>query len=446
MHNQPESMVVDASPTKALFIDMLVKDIPLLRAIIDLVDNSVDGARRLQPHGDYRGLWIRVEISGEYFKIADNCGGMSVETARHYAFRFGRPVGAESTPGSVGQFGVGMKRAFFKLGSKFRVESTTSVSRFLIEEDVEEWKRKPQWQFEFKELQEQLDEEPLADKQGTIITVMSLHRNISETFKLENFRTLLAQDLESAHLFNINMGLAITFNGIPLQMRPLQLLSSEQLKPAYYEMIFDGEGPTQIKVRIYAGISESKPSDAGWYVFCNGRMLLEHDQTLITGWGEGDEYTIPKYHNQYARFRGYVFFDSDDATLLPWNTTKTGVDTDSPTYKAVRLEMIQLMQPVISFLNRVKDERSSREETDEAPSESAIRAAKLVKLAEITRPTKFVMPARPAPVPSAPRTGRIQYSKPMDEIDEVKSILGVHTLKEVGERTFEYFYMTECNQ
>jgi hypothetical protein len=38
---------IDAEPTKAFFIDMLTRDIPLDQAILDLVDNCVDGAKAL---------------------------------------------------------------------------------------------------------------------------------------------------------------------------------------------------------------------------------------------------------------------------------------------------------------------------------------------------------------------------------------------------------------
>ena len=37
---------VDASPSKTLFIDMLVRDIELRAAVGDLADNAIDGARR----------------------------------------------------------------------------------------------------------------------------------------------------------------------------------------------------------------------------------------------------------------------------------------------------------------------------------------------------------------------------------------------------------------
>ena len=57
--------------------------------------------------------------------------------------------------------------------------------------------------------------------------------------------------------------------------------------------------------------------------------MLGADQTIVTGWGEGNSRTIPKYHNDFARFRGYVFLESVVTSHLPWNTTKTGVSRDS---------------------------------------------------------------------------------------------------------------------
>jgi hypothetical protein len=56
----------------------------------------------------------------------------------------------------------------------------------------------------------------------------------------------------------------------------------------------------------------------------------------------GDEeqgVTMPKFHGQFARFRGYVFLDAEDASLLPWNTTKTGVDTDTDVWRNTYLKM-----------------------------------------------------------------------------------------------------------
>ena len=87
--NVPD-LIIDAEPTKALFIDMLTRDIALIPSIIDLADNSTDGARNLRGERSYEGLWVRLNISKNKFQVSDNCGGIPVEVARKYAFRFGR--------------------------------------------------------------------------------------------------------------------------------------------------------------------------------------------------------------------------------------------------------------------------------------------------------------------------------------------------------------------
>ncbi|HWX40580.1 MAG TPA: ATP-binding protein, partial [Blastocatellia bacterium] len=310
---QQSDNIVDASPTKDFFISMLVKDIGLTRAIIDLVDNSVDGARRTREGGDFSGLEVRIQTSPEHFQISDTCGGMSIELARKYAFRFGRPEQEPRVAHSVGQFGVGMKRALFKLGKKFIVQSTTRVSRFVIEEDVDQWRAKEEWEFTFKSLQTGLDvPEP---EQGTVIRVEILHKQVADEFRQEKFKSQLYKELRDALVDSVNRGLTITLNSIPLQAYALVLLLSPEIRPAYEEML--APSTPEVSVKLYAGLEKSDPSAAGWYVFCNGRLVLGADQSRTTGWGEDGLKTIPKFHNQYARFRGYVFLESDNSALLP---------------------------------------------------------------------------------------------------------------------------------
>ena len=110
---------VKASPTKELFVQMLVRDIELIPAINDLIDNSVDGATRLRGEGEFDGLLIELQISGQQFTISDNCGGIAVDVAEEYAFRFGRPEDAPSVEHSVGQFG-GHEKSSFQIGKQVR--------------------------------------------------------------------------------------------------------------------------------------------------------------------------------------------------------------------------------------------------------------------------------------------------------------------------------------
>jgi hypothetical protein len=350
----------------------------------------------------------------------------------------------ELTKHSIGQFGVGMKRAFFKIGTRFCVVSTTETSRFVVEEDVEQWRRQEQWEFRFREVDPDLRPAPPPDERGTLVEVSGLHKSVAKQFELENYLSDLRQQLARAHQLSMERGLSITFNRIPLQLRRLELLHSDVLKPGRRELVFHKNSATPVRAEVYVGVGDSTPSEAGWYVFCNGRMVLEADQTFTTGWGETREHTIPMFHNQYNRFRGYAFLDSDDAGLLPWNTTKTGVDTDSPLFQNLRLNMIILTRPVINFLNKLKDEKAAAEdERDLGPLEAALGSATRETPSKAIAESTFRAP-KPVPIPRPPRTGTISYSKPVEQIRRLKKALRVSSNKAVGEKTFEYFLETEC--
>ncbi len=93
----PPAGYVDARPEKRFFVEMLTRDIEFAPAVIDLVDNSVDGAKRLRPDAEsddpeaatrFDGLRVDLKLTPECFEIHDNCGGFSREVAVEYAFRF----------------------------------------------------------------------------------------------------------------------------------------------------------------------------------------------------------------------------------------------------------------------------------------------------------------------------------------------------------------------
>ena len=426
---------------------MLVRDIPLIRAIIDLVDNSLDGARQIREKNNFDGLSISLDVNKDYFMISDNCGGIKVSTARNFAFNFGRPKDAPPTPGSIGKFGIGMKRAFFKLGKYFEVTSYTNDSYFILEQDVEKWIEKgDDWHFKFKDFNENFNEiDP--NKIGTEIKVSRLHENISKEFELDNFLNQLAIELAHAHSISIDSGLKISLNGIPVNFKPIELLNHEELKPVHLEITSQKPNEPPVNIRIYAGIADRSIQKGGWYIFCNGRMLLEADQNLITGWGEGNGKTIPKYHPDFAYFRGYVFFDSENAGLLPWTTTKTGVDSDSPIYKSARLKMITITRPILDFLRALASEKKDIEDgkIESAPLEAARERANLVKYSEIKVNKVFVAPNKATKKPG-PELGKISYSKPKSDITKIRNKLNLSSNKAVGEKTFDYYKEIESEE
>ncbi len=152
---------INAMPTKAFFVTMLVRDISPERAILDLIDNCIDGAKRIRPDDNYSGLTVSIEIDATRLEIRDNCGGFDSETARDYAFRFGRPSAAGQTDFSIGQFGVGMKRALFKFGKEFSVSSKTLHEEWSMSVNAQQWANEhTPWHFEFKTIVDGLNNSP----------------------------------------------------------------------------------------------------------------------------------------------------------------------------------------------------------------------------------------------------------------------------------------------
>lgn len=414
---------------------MLVRDIKLEDAITDLVDNCVDGARRLRSSSDFAGLSVRATVSPEKFVIVDNCGGIPLDTALNYAFCFGRPENAVGVEHSIGRFGVGMKRAFFKMGQRFSVETFSGEDHYQVSADVREWRRDPSdWHFPFR----RLPPLPSGAERGTTIEVGNLHEEVVAEFSDSGFARRLARTLAREHHFALQSGLGITVNMDPVQVSPIEVLRSDQLEPAV--SLFTMELRRPVGVKVVAGLGESSPKDAGWYLYCNGRMVAGADTTEMTGWQGLGGGRLPKFHNQYAEFRGFVFMDSDDTDLLPWRTTKSGVDVDSIVYRRVLQEMTDLGRPIISFLNQKKEEAESAKEEEQLLGH-AVATAGPVRVETLNARQPFKAP-EPEFEP-LPEEARVRYYVPVDRLNRVKAKLRVRKNEDVGRRTFDYYFVNE---
>lgn len=452
---QPDPKRVEAAPEKRFFIAMLVKDIELIPAILDLVDNSIDGAKRLRPDQDsekrFEGLYVHLQLGPDRFVIEDNCGGIEVEHAREYAFRFGRPEDVHGPEGEVGQFGVGMKRALFKLGSAFWVDSTAAHSSFVLPIDVVDWAadRSPDWKFEFEEVDESTEHSE--DEWGTTIEVTSLHPSVAADFENDQFLSRLRAALELRHQEALQEGIELKLGDFQLKPIVPMLRASDDFRPLHIKKEIPANGDV-VHMALLAGVeggdgvgeaadeSEAEnfrqPSRAGWYVFCNDRLLLAADQSPLTGWGIAGA----AYHPQYRLFRGYVYLTASDSSLLPWNTTKTGVDEDSVVFRQVQSEMFDALRMVQAVLNRAKKERQERD-SDDRPVLAAMGAAPGVRLRDVQGSATFVVPPDPPRRRRTPTTTkRIVYNVDLGEFSDVAAQLGTDNGADVGRATFRYYY------
>lgn len=458
--------VVDARPTKRFFVRMLVRDIDLIPAVIDLIDNSVDGAKRMASEAatadrsdsgrkasatkskPFAKRRIKAKVSDSELIIEDNCGGIELEQAVDYAFRFGRPEAVHPIEGEVGQFGVGMKRAMFKIGGEIEVKSVAPTSRFEMKIDVDEWLAdEDDWTFPLTA--EKVGEKNPASALGTTVRVTGLLRSVAAEFAEPTFLQRLRTAIQFSHQPALADGLAISLNGHAMKSRPPVLLSTEGLSPRVVldrKLAANGD---KVTMRLYSGfiaLSDEEAdtddpnrfsglSQAGWYVICNGRLLVFANKERLTGWGS----EVADYHPQYRRFRGYVYLNGDSAAM-PWNTAKTAVDEDSPIWREVRNEMVDALREARTVMNRIKTEGAS-EPKKGTPLTRKLALARPTPLSELTPNKVMVVPPRPKK--KAPKKKTLSYDVPMSKFEEVAKYLGLVQPAAIGKRTFDYFYSRE---
>ena len=365
-----EQIMADVNPTKGFFINMLTRDIELNDAILDLLDNCLDGVVRIHTKEGrernskdyYSGFKARINITDDSFVIEDNCGGIPLEIAKNKAFRMGRD---ENTPrddsATVGIYGIGMKRAIFKIGKSAIVKSVTDDDKFTVR-IPDDWETQKEWKFPI-ELVQRTD----TDVNGTKIEIRNLNDAIAKMWAEEGHRETYISELighiKKSYSLIIERGFKVEVNGIAIEGDPVSFVWSEDvngIKPYIYRYDKDGVS-VRVAVGFYAppptvdesdSMAEKTPkratADAGWTVICNDRVILYNNKDHQTGWGENG---VPRYHTQFIGIRGIVEFESKEPEKLPMTTTKRGVDLASPLYSIIKKKMC--MQLYWRILGRI---------------------------------------------------------------------------------------------
>lgn len=461
------------APTKEFFVGMLTRDIELSDAILDLLDNCLDGVVRQKKDVDkrhskdyYEGFYAHITISKDSFIIEDNCGGIPRDVAEKYAFRMGRSANkTEDELPTVGIYGIGMKRAIFKIGKTASVTTCHQGKAYRVTIPLDWSTNESEWDFPIEEIDETSNDTVLASG-GTRIVVTSINEEISNEWntddKLGRFIEDLIKAVRQSYSFILQKGFRIEVNGNNVQPLPIQLLVSEKVtgeavKPFLYQATY-GDVDVSLAVGFYApppspddldDENEMRRSsmDAGWTIVCNDRVVLYNDRSHLTGWGEAG---VPKYHTQFIGIRGIVLFESKNPKSLPMTTTKRGVDTSSSVYSAVKDQMRKGLKMFTDYTNRWKGQNEGeRIYSTAAQNVSVDLLTKPHKEVEATTSVEFTKykgafvfnPKLPKPANDKPFK-RISFSRSEEDILTVVEYFyedRTHPVKpsQVGEKCFE---------
>lgn len=452
---------LDADPAKTFFVDMLTRDLSLQDAILDLLDNCVDGALRMNrlkkgKKDQFAGCWAEIVINEKSFTITDNCGGIPEDKLK-YAFMHGRPASrSDEGIATVGVYGIGMKRAIYKLGNEAKV--ITQSGNLLVEVPfTKAWMESDIWKLPLH------GSRAVFKSDGTKVEVTGLRPEVQNIFSIglkdfvEKLHTLIGQH----YAYIIDHGFTVKINGKKVEGKPINLLfqfkeGNSTLRPYFWENEIDGvkiflavgfysPPPSKKQVEDEESESENWQSDhSGWTVMCNHRVVAYCDKSFLTGWGDRP---IPRFHTQFNAIRGLVTFECDDASKLPTTTTKRGLDTGKSLYAEVKNVMKDGLRMFIDSTNAWKGETDKSREMLQSEEVTPLGLEELKqKAGSLMKPNKGssggLISKPKLPVPDRPeKPVWMRFAKSPGEVKAVASYLFGDDRKKPGlvaEACFDY--------
>jgi Histidine kinase-, DNA gyrase B-, and HSP90-like ATPase len=439
----------NAFPRKRFFLEMFTRDISLEDCILDLIDNSIDSlvrSREINPAADILRHskpprpgselpLISVTLNEREVTILDNCGGIPLKLLENEVFSFGHDKGA--TLGQLGAYGIGLKRAMFKIGEEFEIFSKTSGSGFSAKVNVDEWAENDSelsdWTIPITERDEGLG----LSEPGTRIHFLKLRDEVRMRIRDGAFLGRLTNEIARTYALFLETYVRVEVNGEHVEPMAIPLGTSSQITPGQVEF-----SKGEVKVRIIAALASRRDSEwayerAGWYVMCNGRVVLAADKSEMTGWGEG----LPRFHSKYNGFVGLAVFRSRNPLALPWTTTKRGLHRESPVFQSARIEMMKLARPIISFLNGMYPGSLFEQPVERQIAEKVVHADLRNLARKKPAPVHITKPAN-----SARAVTKVCYDASPSDLERARKALREPkwSANKIGRFTFDHYLRTEC--
>ncbi len=431
-----------AEPEKRLFISLLTRDISLVDAVLDLIDNSINSAiilsrMHLSSPADYVDLLevasvpslpsISIEFNETRFVIQDTCGGIDYETAASKVFRFGRDYSddGDSTEDEADEgdrlsvYGIGLKRAIFKIGDHVEMSSAHPDGGFSMDLHVGEWGKLKQdrWQIPIKRFENNI--------YGTSIVVSDLYADISRRIDGGTFGHDLERRIARTYNYFLNKIVKIEVNGVPVQ--PVDISYGANKASDAFVI-----GKVSCAVVAGIGIPNGKfhtAEVAGWYVYCNGRAVAFADKSELTGWGT----YLPSFQPKHRPFVGNVFFTSEHPELLPWTTTKSSINRESAVWQHALTVMGAVGKQITSYLDGRYDDDGTDITVDELRAVAGKAEPTLRSISSAAHTFRYERVRR--------QDSSVQFRVLNKDLVEIKAYLGRRSMSngEAGRYTFDYF-------
>ena len=328
---------INAVPSKRIFLS-IIADYDLNRSICELIDNVLDiwikSGRRSSIKID-----IELEKDQQTVCVIDNAGGV-----RKSELRFIVSPGQTTnipTDETIGIFGVGTKRAVIALAQDIKITTRYRKNKTYLVEFDDSWLESEDWELPIYEVEN--------------------IREGSTVIELQKLRVRVTDEAIS----NLKEHLQATYARFLLDNRVIIKLGPDKLKPVSFENWayppgysprkyignLETEGGGTVKVEVLAGLNmESSPAggEYGVYFYCNDRLIARGLKSYDVGFIKG---IAGRPHPSISLTRVIVSLNGE-AQSMPWNSSKSGINTNHPVFVALRIWLAQSVVKDYTSLSR----------------------------------------------------------------------------------------------
>jgi len=334
---------IDGTPVKRMFWS-IISDYNLETALSELVDNALDVWMRNGSIGVPK-IQIMLDAERQLISVSDNAGGVGYEDLKLLV----APGGSKNDRSAerIGIFGVGSKRAGIALGEHVEIRTRRGSERSLELDITKEWLESEDWELAAYEI-------PEISPSTTRIDVSHLRRPFVKT----DIGILRAHIGETYSWF-IDRGCSIEVNEVaagPENFEQWAYPPNFVPRTASFEADFGKDG--KVSCEITVGLIRDRAPKAenyGAYFYCNHRLVVKELKTRDVGYYS--EIGVP--HPDASLCRGVVRLQGP-AALMPWNSTKSGINIAHPLFERLRPTLVELMGHFSSLSRRFKDDRENQ--------------------------------------------------------------------------------------
>lgn len=335
---------IDGTPKKRMFLS-IISDYDLKTGLCELIDNALDFWMSSEKNTK---LTIRVILDSDrqFIRVSDNAGGVSEDQVELLI----APGASRNDMGDalIGVFGVGGKRAGIALGELVEIRTRYKNGKSIQIDLTNEWIESPSWDLEIYEV-------PEIEPGSTTVDITKVRQGFDND-DVEHFRLHASE----TYSWFINQGCVIELNGTPISPTTFDVWAyPPDYLPRQAKFTIVPEIGKLLDVTLTGGLIRDRNPETenyGVYFYCNHRLILKNLKVRDVGYFVSAEAGVP--HPDASLCRVLVEFHGP-AELMPWNSSKSGINFSHPAFQQIRRRIIDFTSYYSVLSRRLKHEWDS---------------------------------------------------------------------------------------